>query len=146
MNYQQMDLEHQRLLQKIRNQEDEKQIEPQDYLQLTSQISSIIESTNEYIEDPKNQIARNQSGQIIRCKLKISLSYKGILNSSGNFKNVHIQLQLPRNVYSEQTSFKYESLVFNQRQSTPQIQSVYLYVLNKECPVEAKVSITATYS
>lgn len=35
MNYEQMNIEHQRLLARIRNHEDEKQIEPEDKIVIT---------------------------------------------------------------------------------------------------------------
>jgi hypothetical protein len=40
------------------------------------------------MEDPKKELARNDKQKIIRLKMKITISYQGILGSSGNFKNV----------------------------------------------------------
>jgi len=51
-NFEQMSIEHQRLLARIRNHEDEKQVEPLEQLVVTPTLSSFIESTGEYIEDP----------------------------------------------------------------------------------------------
>ena len=72
-----MDLEHQRLLARIRNHEDEKQVEPEEKLIIVPNLSSVVELSNEYIEDPKGIIARNEQGKLIRMKLKIALSLKG---------------------------------------------------------------------
>jgi len=74
-----MDVQHQRLLARIRMQEDEKQIEPADYLSTTATLSSMIEYCNEYIEDPQNQIVKNGKGLVARMKMKITLSYQGVL-------------------------------------------------------------------
>lgn len=48
----------------------------------------MIEASNEYIEDPKGIIARNDAGKVIRMKLKVTIGYKGSNNSQGNFKNI----------------------------------------------------------
>ena len=70
-----MDIDHQRLLTRIRNHEDEKQVEPSDKLSVNVQLGSQIESCHEYIDDPQGIYARDEAGKIIRIKLKISLSY-----------------------------------------------------------------------
>jgi len=77
MTYDQMSVEHQRLLARIRNHEDDKQAEPPESLVVTPTLASFIEASGEYIEDPKNMIARNEQGRIIRMKLKVTLSYNG---------------------------------------------------------------------
>ena len=47
--------------------------------------------SGEYIEDPKNMIARNELGKIPRMKLKISLSFKGSGDPNKSIlKNVHV--------------------------------------------------------
>ncbi len=48
-----MSIEYQRLLARIRNHEDEKQIEPVEQLVISSTLASFIEATGEYMEDPK---------------------------------------------------------------------------------------------
>lgn len=60
LNYEQMDMQHQRLLARIRNHEDEKQVEPEDKLVITPVLSSFVEATQEYIDDPKQELARNE--------------------------------------------------------------------------------------
>jgi hypothetical protein len=47
-----MSLEHQKLLARIRNQEDEKQVEPPEQLIVTPTLASFVETSSEYIEDP----------------------------------------------------------------------------------------------
>jgi hypothetical protein len=88
-----MDIEHQRLLARIRNHEDEKQIEPDDKISIATQISSFIEATNEYIEDSKKILARNEVGKLVRLSLKITLGYKaGSYSAGGVYKNILVQL------------------------------------------------------
>ena len=53
-------MEHQRLLARIANHEDEKQVEPPQQLTITTTLSSVVEATGDYIEDPKRMIARNE--------------------------------------------------------------------------------------
>lgn len=65
-------------------------------------MSSVIEGSTEYIEDPKGEIARNQEGRVVRMKVKISLSFKGGIDASQSvLKNVQLQIQLPHNLYAE---------------------------------------------
>jgi hypothetical protein len=82
-----MDMEHQRLLSRIRNHEDEKQVEPDDKLVINTQLSSFIEASNEYIDDPKGIYARNEKGKVIRMSMKITLNYKNT-SSVGAYKNI----------------------------------------------------------
>lgn len=61
---------------------------------MTPTLSSMVEAANEYIDDPKHLMARNDKGQVVRMKLKITLSYKPATSYSsvGIFKNTHIHL------------------------------------------------------
>jgi hypothetical protein len=81
-----MGVEHQRLLARIRNHENDKQVEPQEQLVITPTLSSVIEASGDYIEDSKGVIARNEQGKVIRIKLKLSLSFKG--GAGAQLKNV----------------------------------------------------------
>jgi hypothetical protein len=58
-------------------------------------------------------------------KMKLTLAYKpssGFASLGGIFKNTHLHIQLPDNVYTEQTMFKFESLNFSGgRSSTPPV-------------------------
>ena len=103
-------------------------MEPDDKLTITAVMAPTIEATNEYVDDPSQSIARNQKGQILRIKMKITISYSsGSSGSVGLFKNVQIFLTLPANVQTEQTMFKYDTLNFTGRQSTPHVVQLYLY-------------------
>lgn len=56
-----------------------------------------LEATGEYMEDPKNMIARNDLGQVLRQKVKITLSYQAGSNPvSALFKNVQVSIDLPK--------------------------------------------------
>mgnify|MGYP001806490630 CR=1 FL=1 len=52
-------------------------------------MSSFIEATNEYIEDSKKILARNEVGKLTRLSLKITLGYKaGSYSVGGVYKNI----------------------------------------------------------
>lgn len=85
---------------------------------ILAQLSSMIELSGEYIEDPTHIMAKNDQGKFIRMKLKLSLSYRGAAESV--LKNIQVQLNLPPNVYSEQTTFKFPELNFG-RSATPPV-------------------------
>lgn len=59
---------------------------------VTPTLSSFIEGSTDYIEDPKGLIARNDQGRVIRMKMKISLGFKGLPgDTSGSLlKNVQV--------------------------------------------------------
>ena len=88
MSYEQMDIEHQRLLARIRNHEEEKQVEPDDKLTINPTLSSFIEGASEYIDDPDGVYARNDKGKVIRMSMKVTLGYKASQASNGCFKNI----------------------------------------------------------
>ena len=69
-----------------------------------------MEAANEYVDDPAHVMARSSNGQVLRMKLKLTLSYKPATNypSVGIFKNTHVHVQLPPNVWTDQTMFKFE--------------------------------------
>jgi hypothetical protein len=88
-DYDQMSSEHQRLLARIRNHEDEKQTEPPESLVVSTNLASFIEGSGEYVEDPTNKLARNEAGKLLRMKFKITLSFRGSHGSEGNIlKNI----------------------------------------------------------
>ena len=70
-----MELKHQMILDRIKNQETESNRVPQDILSVHLQLASKIEESNEYVEDPGKLLARNMMGQLYRMKLKVTLSY-----------------------------------------------------------------------
>ncbi len=76
LNYEQMDLEHQKLLARIRSHEDDKQAEPLDKLVVNLNLANCVEVCQEYIDDPESIYARDENGQLLRLKLKITLSYQ----------------------------------------------------------------------
>jgi hypothetical protein len=142
-----MSIEHQRLLARIANHEEEKQVEPVQQMTIIPNLSSVIESSGEYMEDPKGILARDASGRLIRMKLKVSLSFKAIAgdNSGSILKNVQVQVTLPSNVFAEQTVFRYAELNFG-KSSTPPVVQLYLYPTIESVPLTSEVSITATYT
>ncbi len=44
---------------------------------VTTNLSSFIEGSGEYVEDPTKKLARNEAGKLLRMKLKITLSFRG---------------------------------------------------------------------
>ena len=84
---------------------------------VTPTLSSFVEAANEYVDDPYHNLARSPNGQVLRMKLKVTLSYKPATSyqSVGIFRNTHVHLQLPPNVYTEQTMFKFENMNFQGR-------------------------------
>lgn len=76
MSYEQMDAEHQRLLARIRNHEEEKQAEPDDRLVISPTLSSVVEGAAEYVDDSEGALARNEKGKVIRMSMKVTLGYK----------------------------------------------------------------------
>jgi hypothetical protein len=92
-------------------------------------------------------IAKNEMGQVLRQKLKITLSYQAGANPiSALFKNIQVTLDLPKTgVYSEQKDFKFDLLSF-QGGSTPTIISVFLYPTKHDEPIESKVRVNLSYT
>jgi hypothetical protein len=124
-------------------------VEPDDKLVITATIPSganSIEATSEYVDDPTQSIARNQKGQVLRVKMKITISFSSTTtNSIGFFKNVQISLTLPPNVQTEQTTFKFDTLSFGGRSSTPHVIQLYLYPTKQLLPIDSKITLSATY-
>ena len=83
-----MSIEHQKLLARIRSHEDDKQTEPPSQLIVTPHLSSVIEASTDYMEDPKGIIARNEQGRVIRMKLKVSLGFKASAGDGAILRNV----------------------------------------------------------
>jgi hypothetical protein len=54
-----MGKDHARILSQIKQFEDERQVEPTDSIKLQCDLQKFLEETNEYVEDPRNQIAVN---------------------------------------------------------------------------------------
>lgn len=78
---------------RIRNHEDEKQVEPQEQLVITPTLASFIEASSEYLEDPQNLVAKNEQGRVIRMKMKVTISYKGsssAIDGANILKNVQV--------------------------------------------------------
>jgi hypothetical protein len=111
---------------------------------ISTTVSSNIEATAEYMEDPKQMLARNDANRLYRIKTKITLAYKGT-SSDVSFKDVQVHLQLPPGVWAEKTLFKFENINFGGRPKTPPVVQLYLYPTNKVSPTENKVAISATY-
>ena len=84
---------------------------------INTQLSTLMEFTNEYIEDPHSRLARNDSQQYLRMKLKVTLQHKG---TPCLLKNVQVHMGLPSNVYAEQTDFSFAEVDFK-GSSTPRI-------------------------
>lgn len=114
--------QHSELIKQIRALEESRVVEPTDSIQLSCQLVGRIESSHEYIEDTQNMIARDGFGQVLRQKVKITLSYQAGANPiSALFKNVQVTLDLPKTgVYCEQRDFKFDHLSF-EGSSTPSV-------------------------
>ena len=52
-------------------------MEPPEQLAVAVSLASQVEASGEYIEDPKNMVARNDQGKVVRMKMKVTLSFKG---------------------------------------------------------------------
>jgi hypothetical protein len=55
---------------------------------ISPHLSSVIEASTEYIEDPTRMIARNDQGKVIRMKMKVSLSFRAAGDDSSILKNI----------------------------------------------------------
>lgn len=120
-------------------------MEPTDKLVLQAQLSSVLEATTEYIEDPKQLLARNPQGKLLRMKLKLSISNKG---PGSLLRNVKVHLStLPVNVYSEEHTWKFAELDFRKSAVTPPVVQAQLYATKEGVPSgDGKVVVTATYT
>lgn len=79
-------------------------------------------------------------------KLKVTLSFRGVQGGDGNIlKNVQVTLGLPHNVWTEQTTFKYQEMNFS-KSTTPQVVQMYLYPTRDGCPIDSRISVSVTYS
>mmetsp|Transcript_15350 Transcript_15350/g.25947 ORF Transcript_15350/g.25947 Transcript_15350/m.25947 type:complete len:95 (+) Transcript_15350:1169-1453(+) len=76
VDYQRMDENYRRVLEKIKNSENESSQSPLDNLNINLQLGTKIEEVNEFIDDPLNLLARTLEGKLFSLKLKILLSYK----------------------------------------------------------------------
>lgn len=146
IDYQKMDEKHQSVMQKIRMQETEQTKMPTDSLSVNLQLSPTVEQSNEYIEDPKNLIARNGMGQLYRCKLKVTLSHQAApgVASTGYFTNVQVDLSAPKGVYLEKKMFKHESLTLSGA-STPPTEQMYVYAQRDLIPSDLRIEASLTY-
>lgn len=147
IDYASVNKEHSKLIQQIRTLEENRVDEPTDSLQISCQLTSRLEATNEYIEDPKHIIARNEMQQVLRAKLKISLSYQAGSNPiSATFKFVQVVIEPPKTgVFVEQQVFRFENLSFV-GSSTPNVIQTYIYPTSHDEPTNNKVNVTLTYS
>lgn len=146
IDYQRMDQRHQTIMQRIRMQETEQTKMPTDSLSVNLQLSPNIELAGEYVEDPNNIIARNNSGQVYKCKLKVTLSYNSPPGrmTTGAFSNVQIDINVPKGVYVEKKMFKHESLSLSGA-STPPTEQLFLYAQNDLIPNDLKIEAMLTY-
>ena len=78
-------------------------------------------------------------------RLKLTLSYKQAIGmpSQSTFKNVHVNLSIPENVYTEKTMFKFDMLNFEGR-STPPVLQLYLYPKTSAVPTDNKITVVVT--
>jgi hypothetical protein len=90
LDYDKINQEHRQILQRIKNTEENKTEDPTEAITMSFQLANKMEACSEYVEDPDNKLARNEHGQLLRCKLKITLSYSPGANPSGcpHFKGV----------------------------------------------------------
>ena len=94
VNYEQVNQEHSQILQKIKQHEEERQVEPTDSIKLSYVLQQALEESNEYVEDPKNQIAVSLGGRPLRMKIKVTLSYQPGSNPvSPHFKSVQLNIE-----------------------------------------------------
>lgn len=101
---------------------------------------------NEYIEDPKKVLARNNDGQILRAKMKITMSYSpGVNPVSPHFKGVQLNIELPpQSTYMDQKVYRYEQISF-EGNTTPTIIHTFIYPTNKVPPNLDQVNLSLTY-
>ena len=136
-NYEEMDLEHQRLLSRIMAHENDVKAEPEDKLGIGTQVFP-LECSPEYVDDPEGVLARDDNGAPIRVKVKVSLSFAG-----PSVNNLVMNVLTPDNVMASEKMIKEEKPRFG---STPVVMQLQLYALNNRFPISNEVTLTVSYS
>ncbi len=106
----------------------------------------MLEDTNEYVEDPKNQIAVNyKTNKVLRAKLKITLSYSPGKNpESPLFKFVQLNIDCGKqSCWTENTVYNFEEMSFEHSQ-TPNVVSTFIYPL-RQMLYAAPIQVSLTY-
>jgi 5,10-methylene-tetrahydrofolate dehydrogenase/methenyl tetrahydrofolate cyclohydrolase len=87
VNYEEANRLHAQVIKKIREIEETRVSEPTDSIQMACVLVGKLETSAEYVEG--QNLARNDLGQILRQKVKITLSYQPGSNPiSALFRNV----------------------------------------------------------
>jgi hypothetical protein len=95
-------------------------------------LQPALEESNEYVEDPKNQIAVSLGGRPLRMKIKVTLSYSPGSNPvSPHFKSVQLNIECDKqSVWCENPVHQFETISFEQS-STPIVVQTYMYPLRQ---------------
>lgn len=92
--------------------------------------------SQDYIEN-SNRFFGDEEGEVLFVKLRIGLSYSG-----EKAANINIILNLPSNIYAEESQIFIESIKGN---GTPYNQEVNLYCLNSEFPYKNSFDVQISY-
>lgn len=85
VNYEEIDKEHKKLVQIIRNSQNTVQTEPKDKINLTSQIPSVLDEDSPF-NDEDGLLAKTNTGHIVQITTRLFITYTGI----GSIENVTI--------------------------------------------------------
>ena len=105
-----------------------------------------VETIKDYLDDPNDTLAYTDAGLLYRLKLRVVLSYKsapGEINQ-GSFKNVQIDLKLPKGILCETKTVRHETLELAGGQ-TPPTEQIYLYAQKHMLPNDLNIEATLTY-
>ena len=131
-----MDEEHQRLVKKILQHENQEKIEPLDTMQIGAQIRGVGETTD-YVEDRNKNMARGPNNWVIKVEASISVFYSKSLAT-----NVCIDFYPGKNVICEKQSLHYDQLSFA---GTPFTERLEFYCWNDVLPSTTLVKVSGSF-
>ena len=117
-----------------------------DGLSLSLRFHPEIEQLHDYIDDSKGILARNMMGQMFRQRLNIILSYQKTAGgkATGMFKNIQINVKLPKATQADKTQIKIDDLNLTSS-STPYQQEILIYAQRDLIPSDLEVEVSITY-
>lgn len=136
------------ILAKIRNHEEEKQTEPTDRLRLQISPASQVMQATEYVDDPNNELAKDETGKHIRLKVKLTVSYEpGVAPSEdgGHINNLTLTVRTGKGVKVDVGIVKHEKVNMSAGSSTPIVHQFWLYPKKEILHFEQEIQIAATY-
>jgi Bardet-Biedl syndrome 9 protein len=145
LDYEEMDEEHRRLLQVIRESQSDSRMEPRDRVLLKAQVTSKLDRPGEGIDDDDFGaagvvVARSEEGNVVQLTARLFVNYTG----SDTLKNVCISLETPANVISRDSSILLPSL--RGADTEPTVVPLTFRCDARHTPNSLKVRVVAAYS